>query len=161
LSRKHHKLRIASAWTLDAQREHFKSLIANIETRIYERDKSHREMVRLALDAAKDANAKAEQALEKRLEGLNEFRGTLADQQAKLMTREAAELAIQSIHAEAVADKKEVTVRMDGFREQLELLSKQDNRQRGKSEGFKIAWALVVVLVMMAIGILGLVFHRI
>jgi len=43
--------------------------------------------VAAALAAAKEATAKAEAAAEKRFEGLNEFRGTLKDQQATLMPR--------------------------------------------------------------------------
>lgn len=43
--------------------------------------------VAAALAAAKEAVAKAEAAAEKRFEGLNEFRGTLKDQQATLMPR--------------------------------------------------------------------------
>ena len=50
-----------------------------------------RTAVDAALSAAKEAVAKAEAASEKRFEGVNEFRGTLADQQRTLMPRSEQE----------------------------------------------------------------------
>lgn len=53
---------------------------------------SSEKAVRAALEAADRATAKAEIAAEKRFESINEFRGTLADQQRMLITREEANL---------------------------------------------------------------------
>ena len=50
-----------------------------------------------ALSAAKEAVLKAEGASEKRFEGVNEFRQTLADQQRTLMPRAEAELRMASL----------------------------------------------------------------
>lgn len=52
-----------------------------------QRFEAQEKAVAAALAAAKEAVAKAETAVEKRFEGLNEFRGTLKDQQATLMPR--------------------------------------------------------------------------
>lgn len=53
--------------------------------------------VSAALAAAKEAVAKAEAAAEKRYESLNEFRGTLRDQQATLIPRAEVTALLKSI----------------------------------------------------------------
>lgn len=53
--------------------------------------------VSAALAAAKEAVAKAEAAAEKRYESLNEFRGTLRDQQAMLMPRAEVSALLKAI----------------------------------------------------------------
>lgn len=56
-----------------------------------------RTAVDAALASAKDAVSKAEAAAEKRFEGVNEFRATLADQQRDLMPRPEAEQRMKTI----------------------------------------------------------------
>lgn len=51
----------------------------------------------IASDNAALAVAKAEAAAEKRFEGLNEFRGTLSDQQRNLMPRDEANIRFDSL----------------------------------------------------------------
>jgi len=55
--------------------------------------------VQLALTAAKEAVDKAEQANEKRLGLLNEFRGQAAEESAKYVPRETYDLAISQYNA--------------------------------------------------------------
>lgn len=65
--------------------------------------KAHKEAVANAMVAAKEAVTKAEMANEKRFEGVNEFRATLADQQRTLMPRSEVDLALRAL-AEKIAD---------------------------------------------------------
>ena len=64
--------------------------------------------VQAALMAAEKAVTKAETASEKRFEGVNEFRNTLADQQRTLMPRPEAELRMGSIETSLVAIQKQL-----------------------------------------------------
>lgn len=54
--------------------------------------------VQAALAAADRAVSKAELAADKRFEGVNEFRGTLADQQRTLMPRSEVEVLMRSMY---------------------------------------------------------------
>lgn len=46
-----------------------------------------REAAKIAMDAAERASAKADTAFEKRMDGVNEFRATLSDQQGTFITK--------------------------------------------------------------------------
>lgn len=52
-----------------------------------------------ALSVAKEATSKSEVAYDKRFEGVNEFRGTLRDQQQTLLPRVEADIRFQSVQA--------------------------------------------------------------
>lgn len=101
---------------------------------------AQKEAVQAALIAADRAVAKAETASEKRFEGVNEFRGQLADQAAQLMPRSEAEARIQ-----AMADKlSEVVDRV--------------NRSEGRGTGMQASWAIAVAVFGMLLGVAGLLF---
>lgn len=75
--------------------------------RLYsERHNSLEKAVGLALNTSDKAVAKAETAIEKRLDGVNEFRATLADQQRLLMPRAEVEVIVNSLN-ERIATLKE------------------------------------------------------
>lgn len=96
---------------------------------------SQAEKVALALNAADKAVSKAEQATEKRFESVNEFRASLADQSATLITR--AEFISK---VEAVAEK-------------LSDLTDRLNRAEGKGAGIGALWGWIIG----AIGLLSTV----
>lgn len=62
----------------------------------------------LALAAADKAVTKAEIATEKRFEGVNEFRATLADQALRLIPREEAQSKFDNLQKDLAAIAKEV-----------------------------------------------------
>jgi hypothetical protein len=62
--------------------------IDSLALRLTEQIAAQKDRVQIALDAAEKAVAKAEVATEKRLEGLNELRGLVSDQQAQFATTE-------------------------------------------------------------------------
>lgn len=81
-------------WTVDTLEEHFTSVIRSLKETIRQQDDNNKErfqaakeQVTLALTAAEKAISKAEDAANKRFESVNEFRATLADQSATLVTR--------------------------------------------------------------------------
>src|SRR5258708_4915140 len=81
-------------WTLDTLEKHLteqinflRILVEEHDERNKERFAASKESVVSALAAADKALIKAELSSEKRFEGVNEFRATLADQAANLMPR--------------------------------------------------------------------------
>jgi hypothetical protein len=78
-----------SDWTLPAAMEHFRALRqADLATAREQRDSDQR-AIKAALDAAEKAADKADLAMDKRLEGMNEFRKTVDDQAKDAKSREA------------------------------------------------------------------------
>ncbi len=65
--------------------------------RYQERADAQKENIAAALAAADRAVVKAELATEKRFEGVNEFRATLADQQRTLIPRAEVEVMVKAI----------------------------------------------------------------
>lgn len=88
-----------------------------------------------ALLAAEKAVIKAETAADKRFEAVNEFRATLADQQATYITRLEA-LAATDRNAERIND---LTDRM--------------NRNEGKGAGLASGWQILIGLIATAIAV--------
>lgn len=94
--------------------------------------------VQAALAAAKEAVTKAESASEKRFESVNEFRATLADQQARLMPRAEVQVVLSSI-GDKVTDLQK---RFDAIH----------NERRGVQGGWGYAVGVVgFVLAIMAV----------
>jgi hypothetical protein len=79
----------------------------------------------LALAAADKAVTKAEIATEKRFEGVNEFRATLADQAARLMPREEAQAKFENILKDISQITKEIQNRRDSLSERAEDAGRQ------------------------------------
>jgi hypothetical protein len=110
----------------------------------------------LALAAADKAVTKAEIATEKRFEGVNEFRSTLADQAARLMPREESLSKFTTIEKDIGALDKEVQV----LREQRSgvtgrELQRDQNRQDVST---KQSW-LIPMLVIGSIASINLILN--
>lgn len=115
-----------------------------VETALVAQEKA----VNAALDAQKTAVAKAESATEKRFESVNEFRGTLDNQQRTLIPR------------------SEVAVIVEGLNEKVAQLTKQQDElkmavanklseQKGVTGGWGYAvGALGLVLTIVTLGVL-------
>ena len=102
---------------------------------------AQKEAINAALAAADRAVTKAELATEKRFESVNEFRGTLDNQQRTLIPR------------------SEVTVLMDGVNEKIANLTKIVDAMQAERAGIKGGWgyAVGVVGLLLALGSLGLI----
>ena len=84
-------------WTLSTLYTHFDTLIKSNDNRYNQRFVDSKDAVQSALAAADKATGKAEEAQEKRNEGMNEFRGQLKDQSAGFVTRTELYLALAAI----------------------------------------------------------------
>lgn len=73
-------------WTVSTLREYLMALLAEADLRYQQRFDAQTKAVEAALLAAKEAVIKAELAMEKRFDGVNEFRETLSDQAAQFVT---------------------------------------------------------------------------
>lgn len=122
-------------WTIETLKEHFDTLLAERAARAEERYHTAQQSTAMALAAAEKATSKAEQAIEKRLEGVNEFRATLADQQRTLMPR------------------AEVEVMLSGIRDRIEKLEAGRIGATSEQVGIKAGylWAIGVVGVIATI----------
>jgi hypothetical protein len=81
----------SSHWTVDNLAFHLFAMLAERDLRYQQRFDAQNDGVDKALAAAKEAVTKSEIADQRRFEGVNEFRATLADQAATLMPRNEAE----------------------------------------------------------------------
>ena len=136
-----------SGWTTDTSREALRAELQSLRDLMNERDKRYereRESIeqstRVAMSSAQKAVEKAEAAVEKRLEGMNEFRGSLADQARLLMPRAEAES------------------RMLEMGKQLAMLSSRIDRGEGRSGGLNAGWGYLVGGVGLLGGLIGLFF---
>lgn len=112
--------RSVSGWTVDTLKEHLEKQhrdgVAAIEKNADERNERYEqrfkamdEKTSLALTASEKAVAKAELAVEKRFDSVNEFRGTLSDQAATMMPRAEAQARLGAQDKDIEALKQDVT----------------------------------------------------
>jgi coenzyme F420-reducing hydrogenase alpha subunit len=91
--------------------------------------KAVEESLRVSLMALERATTKAEQAHEKRLEFMNEFRSQLRDQ------------------ATTFARASEVSTQFDHIEKRLDILDKQNNTRQGRDSGIEISWGVIVAAI--------------
>ena len=119
---------IARVVALEANLAALRQVLDERDDRYKQRALSQDAAVKSALDTSEKAITKAEGATERRFEGVNEFRQTLADQAATLMPR--AEYTVQH---KAVVDK-------------VDNLEKRMNETTGRGGGIKEAWGYVIAI---------------
>jgi hypothetical protein len=90
--------RDVSGWTTDTLKAHFDTLRAADLKTIDQRFTSAEEAVHRALESADKASTKADNATEKRFEGVNEFRATLSDQATRLIPRAEVEQIVKGLN---------------------------------------------------------------
>ena len=110
----------------------------------------------MALTASDKAVTKAEIATEKRFEGVNEFRATLADQATRLMPREESLSKFAAIEKDITALNKEV----QALREQRSSISARElERDQSRQDvTTRHSW-LIPMLIVGGIAIINLVLN--
>jgi hypothetical protein len=111
---------------------------------------SQKEAVNAALAAADRAVLKAELASEKRFESVNEFRGTLADQQRTLMPRAEAEAILRSLEVKLDSAVGTLT-------EKIETISKAQLATVSLGSGVQFGWQYSVAIIGFILAVLGIV----
>jgi hypothetical protein len=107
---------------------------------------SVKEATAAALMAVKEATADKANSVEKRLEGMNEFRSSLSDQASRLMPRVEAEQRIGSLSDKLNENTSTHATRIG------EIVSRLD-RMEGRGSGINAGWGYLVGL----IGLLAIV----
>lgn len=135
-------------WTLDTLEKYLSDQHQSLKENVREQDDRNRERfaaakeaVNAALAAADKALQKAETASEKRFEGVNEFRATLADQASTLMPR--AEYNAQHI---ALIEKVDDAVRR---------ISRIETGASVKQEVHTTSVASIVAMVSVGYGVIA------
>ena len=121
---------------IDANDQRYDQRFVDSQTAVAAALAAARIAVDAALSAAKEAVLKAEVASDKRFEGVNEFRQTLADQQRTLIPRIEAEQ------------------RIGGLEAQIKELKTANSLRIGMQAGAKDSWGYVVGGVGILIAIL-------
>jgi hypothetical protein len=165
----------ASGWTILTVLEYINARIADMELRQQQRFDAQtkavdaaiiaqRAAVDAALIAANQATAKAETATDIRFQAVNEFRGQLADQATRFITRVEVEAAILrnteriaelAAKLEHFADKSLVVGEYDQLTTKLDNIGNRVTRFEGKGKGMQASWAIAVALITMIIGIIA------
>lgn len=130
---------LSKGWSLDAYVAHNESMRDEIDKRYEQRFRAQEEAVKAAMASADKATQKAETASDKRFEGVNEFRATLADQAATLIGRSEVEQTFKSLN------------------EKVDIIMGRQDRLEGRAGGFNATWGYLVGAVVVLGGILTII----
>ncbi len=117
-------------------REYLNAQIRGVEMLSEQRFQSMKEQVAAAFDSSQRAIDKADEATEKRFEGVNEFRAALSDQATRFVTND---------QLSALADKLQASIERN--REDLDALSKRIDLREGAISGSRLTWGSMAALV--------------
>jgi uncharacterized protein YaaR (DUF327 family) len=123
-------------WTIETLFYHFTRIVDDLGRRIDERVLAAEKAATLALGSSEKAIAKAEYASEKRFEGVNEFRGALADASRNNITR------------------GEVDKQFEAMTDKIKDLGDRLNRSEGNKQGLLDGWKIMVAV----LGLLAVIF---
>ena len=126
-------------------REYLTAQIDAAEKRSEQRFESMKQQIDAAFASSQIAIDKADQATEKRFEGVNEFRAALSDQASRFVTQDA--LA-------ALADKLQASIERN--REDLDQLSKRIDVREGEIHGSRLTWGNMAALLASFAVVVGL-----
>jgi hypothetical protein len=140
---------IARTVALETGLKALRQVLDERDTRYTQRANSQDSAVKNALETSEKAIIKAESATERRFEGVNEFRQTLADQAATLMPR--AEYTVQH---KALGDK--VTV----LENRMGLIQQEISGILARGGGMKEAWGYLAAVGGMVIAGLAIYFRH-
>lgn len=127
--------------------------------------------VNAALAAADRAVSKAEAASERRFEGVNEFRSTLSDQAATLLSRAEGDVRFNGLveACAAIADRinklelaQSTNVRRDDIAKisnDIEKLRDTQTASAGKQSAYAVISAAAFALMALIVSIIGIFYH--
>ncbi len=134
---------------LEANLAALRQVLDERDARYAQRSTSQDAAVKSALDTSEKAIFKAESATERRFEGVNEFRQTLADQAATLMPR-----------AEYNAQHKALEEKVAGLETRIGELSREISSVLARGGGSKEAWGYIVGLAAAAVAGVAIYLHH-
>lgn len=127
-------------------REYLTSLIDAAEKRSDARFDAMKQTVETAFSNSQTAITKAEEATEKRFEGVNEFRAALSDQAVNFVNRTTLDAMVEKLENQ-----------IDRNRQDLDSLAKRIDVREGEIQGSKITIGNLIAIVTVAAAILGII----
>lgn len=136
----------SSAATDVSLREYLMAQINAAESRAELRFEAMKEQVAAAFQSSQRAIDKADDATEKRFEGVNEFRAALSDQATRFVTAETLK---------ALGDKLEASI--DRNREDLNSLATRIDLRQGEIAGSRLTYGNIAAIVAGVASVIGIV----
>jgi septal ring factor EnvC (AmiA/AmiB activator) len=127
-------------------REYVMANLHALEAQMDIRFDAMKDHVEEAFNSSQRAIDKADEATEKRFEGVNEFRAALSDQATRFVT-------IDQLHS--LQDKLEAAIERN--RDDLDKLSKRIDLREGAIHGSRLTWGTIVALIASGATLLGAV----
>ncbi len=128
-----------NGWSIETVREHLVALLTAHEIMDEQRHHSQAQAIEASRSASQMAIDKAENAMERRFDSINEFREQLSDQTRTYMPR-----------AEYEAKHSAINARIDSIDSRLTLAE-------GRSSGIQASWAVLIAVLTIALAGLGAV----
>lgn len=158
-----------SGWTVDTLHEHVLRMVAEHDRRYEQRFEAQEHAIKIALDsvnrefhehllqveretqaafkASEKAIDKAESSVERRLEGMNEFRAALSDSANKNLTRNEHETSTHALQDKIDVLAQSLTDKIDDVKTRVGAV---EARTEGKTEGGQNVQSLVFALIGVA-----------
>jgi Mg2+ and Co2+ transporter CorA len=152
-----------SGWTIDTYAQFAKQVEQERDLRYEQRFRAQQEALSYALNAAKEAVAKAETATEKRFDAVNEFRSALSDAAARMMPRAESESAHKAIVSQFDTTMRALSDRIDTATVNMQRLSESNSNRiiaiesvtKGSANSFSSMIAVAAVLLAVLSAVLG------
>jgi hypothetical protein len=152
--------RVISEWTIDTLYVHMMRVVEDLDKRLQIALKSVEQTAAAAQAAGERATNKAEVAMEKRFDGVNEFRQTLGDQAGRLISRAEVEARMVASDKETAGLASRID-RMEAARD-----GHQDtDKTRRDNLGLWIAMGAMVAAFLAAalagVGLFAALYHKV
>ncbi len=134
---------------LEANLAALRQVLDERDQRYSQRAASQDAAVKNALETSEKAITKAEGATERRFEGVNEFRQTLADQATTLMPR-----------AEYSAQHKALEDKVDASEKRINELQSTQISILARGSGVKEIWSYVIAIIGLIIAVVAVYFRK-
>jgi chromosome segregation ATPase len=118
-----------NVWNSDSLKEYFDAQFKELEKRLDNR-----------FDTAERTTESTRQAMEKRLDNLNELRAMVTDRDATFVTKEVLD------------------TRMTAMDERIGSLAETRAEQKGKDKQIQLSWGQLTTGALILVGVLGLIF---
>ena len=136
-----------SGWTVDTLHVWVKTVTDERDRRYEQRFEAQEKATQTAIESARIATNKAEQAIEKRLENTNEWRQAMNDRDVKLLPR----IEYDRAHVDLEKRFEEYKKSMD---DRISTISSAMLRAEGRGSGLNAGWGYLIG----AIGLLAAIF---
>ncbi len=133
---------------LEANLAALRQVLDERDARYAQRAASQDKAVSSALETSEKAIIKAESATERRFEGVNEFRQTLADQASTLMPR-----------SEYTVQHRALESKVDTLEDRARLMQQEISTVQARGGGMKETWGYVIAVIGLIIAMLAVYFR--